>query len=388
MYTYPLSTAHKSCVKTWLSKKDKPLFIMGQPGTGKSTLSKQLLIDYHIIHVNSDHLKYSGKLCDYIKSSLFKKNILMMCSTNHYKALLIDDLQLFVKYDKSNLKNLYDYVKTHTNTNIPILIICGNISNKYILLLQKISYNITLHSTTQLYKSIIKRELKGKQGMNTTQMSQFINTTDNLHTLKINLYGFKNTRDKLYTINDVLPIIFNTTTSINELCNICSSEYNTISLNILENTPYILKKKYVDTMYHVYDSLCVGDYIESKYLDKCLEPDIILLYLCICPIIYLYRNISIRKQYKFTYNSYIGRSLIQIHNQNLTCSSPIDYLYILSLIYKLTLLTTPDHTINKLIKDIDFDTKILEKQIKVFNYYYNKQLTRKHVSKLLKTIQK
>ncbi len=388
MYTYPLSTTHKSCVKTWLSKKDKPLFIMGQPGTGKSTLSKQLLIDYHIIHVNSDHLKYSGKLCDYIKSSLFKKNILMMCSTNHYKALLIDDLQLFVKYDKSNLKNLYDYVKTHTNTNIPILIICDYISNKYILLLQKISYNITLHSTTQLYKSIIKRELKGKQGMNTTQMTKFINTTDNLHTLKINLYGFKNTRDKLYTINDVLPIIFNTTRSINELCNICSSEYNTISLNILENIPYILKKKYVDTMYHVYDSLCVGDYIESKYLDKCLEPDIILLYLCICPIIYLYRNISIRKQYKFIYNSYIGRSLIQIHNQNLTCSSPIDYLYILSLIYKLTLLTTPDHTINKLIKDIDFNTKILEKQIKVFNYYYNKQLTRKHVSKLLKTVQK
>lgn len=388
MYTYPLSTTHKSCVKTWLSKKDKPLFIMGQSGTGKSTLSKQLLIDYHIIHVNSDHLKYSGKLCDYIKSSLFKKNILMMCSTNHYKALLIDDLQLFVKYDKSNLKNIYDYVKTHTNTNIPILIICDNISNKYILLLQKISYNITLHSTTQLYKSIIKRELKGKQGMNTTQMTKFINTTDNLHTLKINLYGFKNTRDKLYTINDVLPIIFNTTRSINELCNICSSEYNTISLNILENIPYILKKKYVDTMYHVYDSLCVGDYIESKYLDKCLEPDIILLYLCICPIIYLYRNISIRKQYKFIYNSYIGRSLIQIHNQNLTCSSPIDYLYILSLIYKLTLLTTPDHTINKLIKDIDFNTKILEKQIKVFNYYYNKQLTRKHVSKLLKTVQK
>ena len=391
MYKYPLSSTHKQCVKTWLSKKDKPLFIMGQPGTGKSTLSKQLLIDYHIIHVNSDHLKYSGKLCDYIKSSLFKKNILMMCSTNHYKALLIDDLQLFVKYDKSNIKNIYDYVKTHTNTNIPIVITCGQVSNKYILLLQKISYNITLNSTKQLYKSIIKKELKGTKGnksMDTTQMNQFINTSDNLHTLKINLFGFKHSKDKVYSINDVLPIIFNSTKSINELCSLCSSEYNTIALNILENIPYILRGNYVDIMYRIYDSVCIGDYIESKCLDKCLDPYIIILYMCVCPIIYLYGNIGIRKQYKFTYNSYIGKSLIQIHNQNLTCSSPIDYLYILSLIYKLTLLTTPDHTINKLIKDIDFNTKILEKQIKVFNYYYNKQLTRKHVSKLLKTVQK
>jgi hypothetical protein len=36
------------------------------------------------------------------------------------------------------------------------------------------------------------------------------------------------------------------------------------------------------------------------------------------------------------------------------------------------------------LKEIDFDPKILEKQIKVFNYYYNKQLTKKDVIKILK----
>ena len=386
MYKYPLTSTQKKCIQTWVSKKDKPLFITGQPGIGKSTLSKQLLIDYHIIEINSDHLKYSGKICDYIKSTLFKKDILMMCSTNHYKALLIDDLQVFVKYDKSNVKNMYDYIKSHTNKNIPIVITCDNISNKYILLLQKISYNILLESKKQLYKSIVTKELKGSnETMNTTQLKQFITTTDNLHTLKVNLYGFKNTCDKVYGINDVLPIIFNSTKSINELCNICSSEYNTIALNILENSPYILRTNYLNTLYHVYESLCIGDYIESKYLDKCLDPDIILLYVCVCPIIYLYGNISIRKQYKFTYNSYIGKSLIQIHNQNLITNSQIDYLYLLSLIYKSTVSTTTEEHLSQL-KEIDFVPKILEKQIKVFNYYYNKQLTRKHVSKVLKTI--
>jgi hypothetical protein len=388
MYKYPLTSTQKKCIQTWVSKKDKPLFITGQPGIGKSTLSKQLLIDYHIIEINSDHLKYSGKLCDYIQSVLFKKDILMMCSTNHYKALLVDDLQVFVKYDKSNVKNIYDYIKSHTNNNIPIVITSDNISNKYIRLLQKISYNILIESKKQLYKSIVIKELTGcNETMNTTQLKQIITTTDNLHTLKINLHGFQHSKDKVYGINDVLPIIFNSTKSINELCNICSSEYNTIALNILENTPSILRINYLDTLYHVYESICMGDYIESKYLDKCLDPDTILLYICVCPIIYLYGNIRIRKQYKFTYNSYIGKSLIQIHNQNLITNSQIDYLYILSLIYKSTVSTTIQG-IDQLIQEIDFDPKILEKQIKVFNYYYNKQLTRKHLSKVLKTVKK
>ena len=72
MYKYPLTSTQQKCVQTWLSKKDKPLFITGQPGIGKSTLSKQLLIDYHIIEINSDHLKYSGKLCDYIPYNNYK----------------------------------------------------------------------------------------------------------------------------------------------------------------------------------------------------------------------------------------------------------------------------------------------------------------------------
>ena len=48
MYEYPLSTIHKRIVESWLSKKDKPLFIKGGDGCGKSCLSKNLLKNYHI----------------------------------------------------------------------------------------------------------------------------------------------------------------------------------------------------------------------------------------------------------------------------------------------------------------------------------------------------
>ena len=101
MYEFPLSLSQKKLINEWTTKKNKPLFITGNSGSGKTTFANQLLNDYHIIHINSEHLKYSGDLIDYIKNSLFKMDILIMCSKHKYKALLIDDIHLFVKYSKS-----------------------------------------------------------------------------------------------------------------------------------------------------------------------------------------------------------------------------------------------------------------------------------------------
>ena len=73
MYDYPLSTIHKGVVETWLSNKDKPLFIRGDDGCGKSTLSKNILKNNHIVEINSNHLKHSN-IEDTVKNSLFKKS--------------------------------------------------------------------------------------------------------------------------------------------------------------------------------------------------------------------------------------------------------------------------------------------------------------------------
>jgi hypothetical protein len=48
--------------------------------------------------------------------------------------------------------------------------------------------------------------------------------------------------------------------------------------------------------------------------------------------------------------------------------------------------TINDATIKDIINKNNFDVKTLEKQIKVFNYYYNKTLTKKQVTKLLKQV--
>ena len=127
MYTYPFSSKQKTISNQWVSKKDKPLCIIGSDGTGKSTLASQLLKDTHIIHINSDHIKYKGDLIEHIQSILFKKDILMMCSSKRsYKSLVIDDFHYFVKYDKINAIKLIDFVKDiykKTNNYLIIFII-------------------------------------------------------------------------------------------------------------------------------------------------------------------------------------------------------------------------------------------------------------------------
>jgi len=127
----------------------------------------------------------------------------------------------------------------------------------------------------------------------------------------------------------------------------------------------------------------MGDSIESKYIDKNIELDTLILYSCIIPRNYAYSTIYLNKNYKFKYNSYISKSLIQIHNQSLLYS--MDYMDILNLIYDYQLKDTT-YEIKEKISFFEFDRKTLDKQIKVFNYYFNKSLTKKQVNKLLKYI--
>lgn len=372
MITNTLSKTQKLIIQSWLSKKDKPLFITGQDGCGKSTLASQLLKDYHIVHINSDFIKYSGDIKDYIHNSLSKKDILMMCTTRHYKSLLIDDLHLFLKYDKSFIKHLYTFLKSFLKSFIyshnPVILICNNETNKYIDLLQSISYNINL---------------KHNKG--------------NLHTQKLKSQGFQDNTDKNYNINELLHHMFTYDKPISDIFRLCSSENNVLSLNILENSPYRISSNYLETIYKIYESICIGDYCESKYLDKCIDVETITLFSCVIPHIFVKHNKHKHKyKYKYKYNSYIGRSLIQINNQNILCNSPfpwksdkviIDYI---QLVYELyTYISNPHIDTTNIQKKITldrFNIKVLEKQLKVFNYYYNKMMTRKQLTKILTII--
>jgi len=78
--------------------------------------------------------------------------------------------------------------------------------------------------------------------------------------------------------------------------------------------------------------------------------------------------------------------MIQIHNQNILKGDDNDYLYILNLIWNTKLNDKHElvYKLKPLVNDINKLT--MDKQIKVYNYYYNKTLTKKYVNKILKEV--
>ena len=357
--SYSLSTINKKTINLWKNNKDKLLFIIGDSYSGKTILSRDLLKDYHIIELNTDLNKCKGCIKEYIHSTLYRKDIFMMLQTNkNYKALLIDDLQLFNKYDKKSLSRLNDIFKTNNYVNNPIIVTCDITTSKVIKSIKEISYIVLLQSKTKPSK---------------TKLSK--------------------TKPILYSTNDIQKINFTKELSIKEAIRIFTSENQMISLNILENVPsMIYKKDLINILSKIYESICISDNLESTYYtnnENAIQH--ITFNSCVIP----YKILVNKKKNNSTlrYNSYISKSLIQIHNQTLVSSLPkllftddiIFYLYLLNY-YSTKGGITIYHWLSIIHKINKIDIKILEKQLKVFNYYYNTNVTRNKLTKILNSI--
>lgn len=347
--SYSLSTINKKTINLWKTNKDKLIFIIGDSYSGKTILARDLLKDHHIIELNTDLNKCKGCIKEYIHSTLYRKDIFMMLQTNkNYKALLIDDLQLFNKYDKKSLSRLNDVFKTNNYVNHPIIVTCDITMSKVIKSIKEVSYVVSLPSKT---------------------------------------------KPILYSTNDIQKINFTKELSIKEAVRIFTSENQMTSLNILENvTSMIYKKDLINILSKIYESICISDNLESTYYtnhENAIQH--ITFNSCVIP----YKILVNKKKNNSTlrYNSYISKSLIQIHNQTLVSSLPkllftddiIFYLYLLNY-YSTKGGITVYHWLSIIHKINKIDIKILEKQLKVFNYYYNTNVTRNKLNKLLTSI--
>ena len=112
-----------------------------------------------------------------------------------------------------------------------------------------------------------------------------------------------------------------------------------------------------------------------------------MFYSCVLPLFYIKQTPL--QLTKIKYNTYISRSIIQIHNQSILRGKTTIYLSLVKDIYNYisnyqNKITIDD--IDKKIREQLIDLKTLEKQIKVFNYYYKKELTKKQFTKVCKQL--
>ena len=194
--------------------QEKPLYLMGPSGSGKSEIAHHLLRDHHIIQITREHIKFTKDISKYIEDSLFRKNVLMMMtSVNCMKALLLDDIQVFVKHDKPSLKKMITLIKQCTPKYK--IICCGHPTNdKSVQSLRKMCYTVDLTPKTSLL------------------------STENQPSLK-----------------DILnKVCFQT--PVSELFRLCSSDYSITSLNLLENYPTLVTYISPQQAFQIYTSIC------------------------------------------------------------------------------------------------------------------------------------
>ena len=74
---YFLEKEQLDTISNW-SQRNEPLFICGYPGTGKTSLAKEILQDRVITQIDSLYMKNNTDIYEYIQNIIQKRNITMM----------------------------------------------------------------------------------------------------------------------------------------------------------------------------------------------------------------------------------------------------------------------------------------------------------------------
>ena len=378
----------------WLlnyEKEGKPLFIRGVDGNGKTTLAKEILKDYSIIHINIDFIYGKCDIMEYINNSINKKDIFFMFDKKKVvKALLIDDLQLYIKTNKGFLKKLLDLIKTKQFPKIPIIIVCNLETNKGILSIKDKCVHYEHSYSLNDYSKIINKKIN----LTDYKLKKYVQECKyNLNTIFINLSTLKNDADSKKELEVLTLNLLQNDYSINDLIRFTSSEYITIGYNILELCPQILnEKEMINPLLQIYESQIHSDIKEffynqrknDEYYDSIIFSNIVKPQRVI-------RNNYMNTKIKYSYNSYLSKSLIYIHSQkmylihNLNNKQLHDKDFLIQMIKEF--LDKPNLQLLEWIQDLlyknSLDKKFIEKRIKFLNGLTNENYDSKKIHSLI-----
>lgn len=291
--------------------KSKPLLIHGNPGSGKSYLSMNLLNDMVVTKIDSSMLK-TIKSKDYLSDIVKKKNITLMFSEKkENRCLLIDDIHVFHKYDRSFFKMLIEFIKERKYYNTCIILTCNNsfLKNKE---LRKINKYINYHEIRYTYS------LYYKICLNIAKDNKYKYTLDDLdRKIYFSGYNFNNfksiceeennyKKDNYDPIEIVTKDLINNEYEINELLRICHGDEIILSYNMLENLEKIVKQDIIK-YYKIYNNFVNSDIIEYNIVKY--DKELSIKYLSILSIANINYYINMKCDNIIT-NKYISKCMV------------------------------------------------------------------------------
>lgn len=374
-------------INEWIGGKYKetPFYIYGPPGTGKSTLAKYILKDFTTIFINIDFYKSVDNNIDlYLERSISKKSIIMMFNNNKnlHKAIIFDDLNFIQNNDKKIFQSIVNFSKKNTE-NHPIIYVSDNIKHKMIYSIYEKCLPINIELTKKDYHYIVKNFYLTKNDKKIDIKSLVEKSDYNFNKIKVNLSFFKENINHITKKDHYLEkqenIIFDSdivSKTYNEIYCLYSSDYNTKSLNLIENLPlFIFKSKLsyerkIKLMNEIYKLHIIGDtYLSHIYSYNFWD----IYYIIVNYLIYfparLLRNNKINLNHDIIYNHYLSKSIIHTYYTKILLSSNINY-KILSIMYSFLKNKKIDE-LNNLINYYKIPFKVIQKFSKYFNISKN-----------------
>jgi hypothetical protein len=280
-------------------KDDKPLFIYGGSGVGKTTLGKEILKDYQLTSIDVYDMKKYKNIKDHILNIVMKKNITLMFDNNKERGILLDDLDIFNKSDKKGMDGIISFLKDKRYYRCKIIVIFHEklVKNKQLMKIDH--YELYLNYTNHIIKDIFK-------GRNMRLTDKKINKAKRNLNVLINNDKKEIQNDIQYKSDEIIEYIIKGDKSTNEILEMNLGDDNVFLLNILENLYKLVDKEklsYIYNQFSIYDRIELYSTKNHIWEMKEYSKQIILR------SIYIY---SRKKLVSLKYNSYISKSILSI----------------------------------------------------------------------------